>query len=252
MRPCAIASKIASPVAGSPHSPQPIRSPRLACGCRWCISVSSPVPVEPSNRADARTRATSSPLSAARVSLASASPADVVQISSYERAYLSVSSRSMTPSASAFSSTATSRGPGMRVRLTLVGPLLVDDQVRLGAQAEHLARLHQVQVLVVEQLEAVVAVALAARELAVLRDLVGLVAEPVHVHHVCDAGMLLELVLVLDHVAGEAVHHEQLLRQVVAADQPGQPARHLVDGRGVGRADLLRRQERPPPAPLPG
>src|ERR687898_2268211 len=250
MRPCAIASKIASPVAGSPHWPQPIRSPRLECGCRWWISVSSSVPVEPSNRADARTKATSSPSSAARLSLASESPADVVHTSSYERAYLSVSSRSMTSSASAFSSTATSRGPGMPVRLTLVGPLLVDDQIRLGSQAQHLARLHQVQVLLVKELEAVVAVALPAGELAVLRDLVRLVAEAVDVDHQRNPGMPLELVLVLDHVAGEAMHHEQLLRQIVAADQSGQPARDLVDGRGVGGADLLRRQQRRLHAPL--
>jgi hypothetical protein len=31
--------------------------------------------------------------------------------------------------------------------------------------------------------------------------------------------VLLELLLVLDHVAGEAVHHEQLLRQVVPPHQ---------------------------------
>ena len=47
MRPRAIESKIASPVARSPQSPHAISSPRFACGWRRRASSSSSLPVIP-------------------------------------------------------------------------------------------------------------------------------------------------------------------------------------------------------------
>src|SRR6187200_3648493 len=77
--------------------------------------------------------------------------------------------------------------------------LLVDDHVRLGRQRQCPARRDQVDVLVVEQLEAVEPAAIGAGEGVVLGDLVRPVAEAVHVHDQGHAGGGLEQPPVVDH-----------------------------------------------------
>ena len=71
---------IASPVAGSPQPPQVIRSPRFACGCRRRTCPNSSLPVVPGSHCPASTSATSSPSSARRSRVESASSGDGVQM----------------------------------------------------------------------------------------------------------------------------------------------------------------------------
>src|SRR2546428_103595 len=69
--------------------------------------------------------------------------------------------------------------------------------------------------------------------------LLGRGAEAVHVVHDRDAGTVNDGVPVLDHPLRELVDDQDLLREVSRAHDLGEVGRNLVDGRRVGRADLL-------------
>src|SRR3954462_11003678 len=95
---------------------------------------------------------------------------------------------------------------------------LVDDEIRGRLQREDAAGLHQLGVLLVEELEAAVEVRAVMGELAVLRDLVRAVAEAVDVHRDCEARAVQAVRLALHHARRELMDDEELLGQAVRAD----------------------------------
>src|SRR5688500_2858261 len=82
---------------------------------------------------------------------------------------------------------------------------LVGDDVRSRAQAQRLPRRHQICVLAIEELEAVVAITPPTRELTVLRSFLRRRTEAVDVHGKGHACVPAQSALVLDHVSSEAM-----------------------------------------------
>src|SRR4051794_13717377 len=114
--------------------------------------------------------------------------------------------------------------------------LLVGDEERRRAEAEHVARSEDADVLPVEELEARV-VPGTRHELPVLLALHGPAPEPVDVDRHRQALGREEFPAAADHVRRELMDHEELLREALALRQGREPPRDLVDLRRRGVAD---------------
>src|SRR4051812_34668556 len=116
---------------------------------------------------------------------------------------------------------------------------LVHDDVRPRVQAHDLrGRHHRLRVLLVEELEAAPESLALRGEALVLGDLERLTPEAVDVEDVGQALARLELGL-RDHVVGELVHEQQLLRQLVPRHQLVEPCGRRVDLAWADVADHL-------------